>query len=63
MSLYSKFKYEMCKFRKERIQNSLSLANISPEDFAYTYFNEAGYTALVRGDVMYLTQYVDQSIR
>lgn len=53
-SLYQKFSKERCETENRIIRNLLTLATISPIDFAYEYNQGPGTTAIVRGEVVYL---------
>lgn len=46
--------YSKCLSETKLIHSILSSAMYSPHDFAYQYFNEEGYTASVRGEVVYI---------
>ncbi|QIJ70029.1 putative glycoprotein [Gudgenby Calliphora mononega-like virus] len=52
--LYNKLSYSKCLTETKLISSILSSAMYSPHDFAYQYFNEEGYTAAVRGEVVYI---------
>lgn len=53
-SLYKKFAKERCETESRITRNLLTLAILSPIDFAYEYTQGPGSTALVRGEVVYL---------
>lgn len=45
-----------CDFRREAYFRFLTLAKLSPPEFAYDYFQKSGYTAVVHGEVIHLVR-------
>lgn len=56
MSLYHLFEHERCLMQNRITSNLLTLAILSPREFAYQYFGEPGYTAVVRGEVVHIAR-------
>lgn len=54
MALYRDLLVQKCKVEKTTIQTLLTLAVISPEEFAFAYMNKPGYTAKLAGEVAYI---------
>lgn len=54
MSLYRDMLTQRCKLENQIINNHLTLAFISPNDFAYMYMKGSGYTAQVMGEVIHI---------
>ena len=55
-SLYKKVSHDRCVAESKIIHNMLTLAFISPQNFAYEYMDRPGYTSTVRGEVAYISQ-------
>jgi hypothetical protein len=49
---------EKCELEKKMLHNLLSIAYISPDEFAYALMRGPGYTALVRGEAVYVLKCV-----
>nr|UUG74113.1 MAG: glycoprotein [XiangYun mono-chu-like virus 8] len=58
MDLYRLFEHERCLMQNRITSNLLTLAILSPVEFAYQYFGEPGYTAVVRGEVVHIARCV-----
>lgn len=58
MDLYRLFEHERCLMQNRITSNLLTLAILSPIEFAYQYFGEPGYTAVVRGEVVHIARCV-----
>lgn len=56
MTLYRLFERERCVMQNRITSNLLTLAILSPREFAYQYFGEPGYTAVVRGEVVHIAK-------
>lgn len=54
MNLYRDLLAQKCKVEKMAIQTLLTLAAISPEEFAFALMNRAGYTAILAGEIAYV---------
>lgn len=54
--LYNKIMFDKCQADNKIIQNMMTLATLSPHQFAYSYFGEEGYTASQRGEIIYLVK-------
>lgn len=52
--LYQNILYEMCLSNKKIIDNVLSLAVLSPREFAYSFFKLPGLLSFIRSDVLYI---------
>lgn len=52
--LYRTIYNEMCAKNLLYLRSLLSLANTAPEEFAWIDMRESGYTAVLRGEVIYL---------
>lgn len=53
--LYEMFNQDRCKIHNRVTQNLMTLAVLSPPEFAFAY-GGAGYTAVTRGEVVYLAR-------
>lgn len=58
LNLYNSLSAEQCKIEQRTLRNLLTLAYINPDLFAFTYTGEPGFSALVRGEVIYLIECV-----
>lgn len=56
--LYQVFTRRYCDMNKSLLSSMLSLARTDPEEFATVYTKSSGYTAISKGDVIYLIQCV-----
>lgn len=56
MTLYRLFELERCLMQNRITSNLLTLAILSPREFAYQYYGEPGYTAVVRGEVVHIAR-------
>lgn len=54
--LFQLFEKERCLTQTRITNNLISLAIISPNNFAFSYFNEPGYTAVIRGEVVHVAK-------
>lgn len=54
LSLHRDSILQRCKLENQIINSHLSLAFISPNDFAYMYMKSSGYTAQVMGEVIHI---------
>lgn len=54
--LFRIFEKERCKMQNRISENMMTLAILSPKEFAYQYFHEPGYTAVVRGEVVHVAK-------
>lgn len=63
--LYLLLETQRCAIERRTLQTLLSLAIINPQEFAYTYMGQSGYTALRLGEVIHLIKCipVDVTIR
>lgn len=52
--LYRTIYNEMCAKNLLYLRSLLSLATTAPEEFAWIYMRDSGYTAVLRGEVIYL---------
>lgn len=52
--LYNMVLHDLCKSMVLHLNNLLSMARTNPEEFAWSYTGQAGYTAINRGEVIYL---------
>ncbi|UHM27704.1 MAG: hypothetical protein FOCCV1_gp2 [Fushun oxya chinensis chuvirus 1] len=55
-NLYRHVSRHTCEIRRMALLNTLSLASINEEEFAYAYKGKRGYTAIRRGEVIYLVE-------
>lgn len=55
-NLYSKIMYDKCQADNKIIHNMMTLAILSPHQFAYQDFGEEGYTTSQRGEVIYVVK-------
>lgn len=53
--LFDLFNHDRCQAHNRITQNLLSIALLSPQEFAYTY-GGPGHTAIARGEVIYLAK-------
>lgn len=53
-TMYETLIREQCKNRRALLQTQLSLATIDPVEFAHTYKQEPGYSAIVMGEQVHL---------
>ncbi|APG78738.1 putative glycoprotein [Hubei diptera virus 11] len=53
-SLYQKISHDRCNSETRIVNSMMTLALISPLEFAYEYFQSPGYTATVRGEVIHV---------
>lgn len=58
ITLHRALSAEKCRIERMALQNLISLAYISPDLFAYAYKEAPGFTALVRGEVIYIIECV-----
>ncbi|QPL15378.1 glycoprotein [Hymenopteran anphe-related virus OKIAV71] len=61
-SLYDRVSHDRCIAETKIIHNMLALAVISPQEFAYEYFNAPGHTAVVLGETIYVSKCVPVSV-
>lgn len=54
--LFDLFYQERCKMQNRITENLMTLALLSPKEFAYQYFKSPGYTAVVRGEVVHVAR-------
>lgn len=54
--LFHIFEQERCKLQNRITDNMMTLALVSPKEFAYQYFSSPGYTAVVRGEVVHVAK-------
>lgn len=54
--LFRLFDQERCKMQNRITENLMTLALLSPKEFAYQYFKSPGYTAVVRGEVVHVAK-------
>nr|UQS95401.1 MAG: glycoprotein [Tolviot virus] len=54
--LFLDFQYDRCQTLNRITQNMLTLAVISPKEFAYQYFGGPGYTAVTMGEVVHIAK-------
>lgn len=52
IDLYYTMKKEQCNIKYKTLRNLQTLATLDPLSFAYEYFGEPGYSAIVRGEVI-----------
>ena len=53
-NLYVKIMRQKCEIERKTIQNSLALASLAPDEFAYTVMKKPGYLARVVGEVVHV---------
>uniref|UniRef100_A0AAT9JFV2 Glycoprotein n=1 Tax=Blattella germanica chuvirus 1 TaxID=3133478 RepID=A0AAT9JFV2_9VIRU len=56
--LYKDIMARRCEDKRQHLSLSLAVARSSPNDFAYSYTEAPGYTALLRGELIYIAQCV-----
>lgn len=54
--LFRLFEQERCHMQNRITENLMTLALISPKEFAFQYFKAPGYTAVVRGEVVHVAK-------
>nr|UQS94398.1 MAG: putative glycoprotein [Corparats virus 3] len=54
--MYKNLQYDRCRVERIALKNMLSIAYISPELFAYHYFEEPGYTAIRTGEIIHVAK-------
>ncbi|KAL1454559.1 hypothetical protein WDU94_010784 [Cyamophila willieti] len=54
IDLYKILKIDRCKTNQKVLSNMLTIARLSPDDFAYQYFGRPGYTAVTMGEVVHM---------
>nr|UHK03099.1 MAG: putative glycoprotein [Sanya chuvirus 2] len=53
-TLYRDLLIQKCKVERMALNNLLTLALVSEDEFAYTYMEKPGYTSIVRGEVAHV---------
>lgn len=56
VDLYNLFKKERCTSDYKILNNMLTLARLSPDDFAFEYLGKPGYTAITMGETVTIFQ-------
>ena len=53
----------MCEVEKREIQNSLSLASTSPDEFAYNIIQKPAYLTKLAGEAVHIIKYTPTSVK
>ena len=62
-NLYDILQRKRCHLEQETVKNRLSMARTNPDEFAYAMNNQqAGTTALVKGEVVYIIKSIAKSV-
>lgn len=56
IDLYKLFTQRYCELTKDHLHSLINLARSNAEEFVWIYMRKPGYTAVVRGEVLYLIQ-------
>lgn len=62
-NLYLEILTEKCHIERKTIQNSLSIATISPDEFAYNIMKKPGYIAKLAGEVVHLIKCIPKEVK
>ncbi|XP_031781017.1 phosphoglycerate mutase family member 5 isoform X1 [Nasonia vitripennis] len=62
-NLYVNIITEKCELEKKVIQNSLSIATLAPDEFAYNIMKHPGYIARVAGEVVHLIKCIPKTVK
>lgn len=62
-NLYLNLISEKCEIERKIIQNSLSIATLSPDEFAYNIMKKPGYIARLAGEVVHLIKCVPKTVK
>ncbi|XP_076545711.1 uncharacterized protein LOC143305555 [Osmia lignaria lignaria] len=62
-NLYLDILSERCKLEKRTIYNSLSIASISPDEFAYNLMEKPGYIATIAGEVVHIIKCTPKKVQ
>lgn len=54
--LYKIFTQRYCEMTRDYHHSLISIARTNAEEFAWVYMHKPGYTAVVRGEILYLIQ-------
>nr|DAZ90399.1 TPA_asm: putative glycoprotein [Belostoma flumineum mononega-like virus] len=54
LSAYNNLQYKICMLRYNQLHSLISIAYIRPEEFAWSYTQTPGVTAVTKGEVLYL---------
>lgn len=55
-SLYVHYHERMCSLQHQTLQQLVTLAYVSPEEFAWAYSGRPGVSAVIRGEVVYIIE-------
>ena len=61
--IYNKLIRDKCEVERKTILNSLSLATIAPDEFAYTVTKSPGYMAKLAGEVVHLIKCTPKEVK
>lgn len=56
ISVYYHFHQRACEIKKQLLQHMIAIAVISPEEFAWLYYQRPGVTAMMRGEIIYVME-------
>ncbi|UQS94396.1 MAG: putative glycoprotein [Panacromy virus 2] len=54
--MYQNLQYDRCRVERLALKNMLAIAYATPELFAYHYFEEPGYTAIRKGEIIHVAK-------
>lgn len=55
-NLFQHVIYEICKIEHSLLETKLTMARKNPQEFASSFMKDAGYTAVISGEVIYVIQ-------
>ena len=61
--LYRDMLQQRCKLDRSVLRNSLAIALVAPDQFAYNFMGEPGYYAQVAGEVPYVIRCIPIEVR
>lgn len=61
--MYKAFSKRYCDLTKNYLHSLISLARQNPEEFAWAYVQKPGYTAVLRGEVIYLIECIPVKVK
>ncbi|QBP37028.1 putative envelope protein [Lampyris noctiluca chuvirus-like virus 1] len=61
--IYKMLSAQRCNLERRTLQTLLSIANINPQEFAYLYTSQSGYTALRLGEVVHLVKCIPVDVQ
>lgn len=62
-TLYKDVLYHRCHLEREILRNSLAIASIMPDEFAFRFMKGPGYMAVLAGEVVHIVQCVPVEVK